>query len=434
MNNFDLIKFLAEGKLYKENLVNTRSEAEQDAQIFHKDLVVKYGFDNVADALEALYDNAEEGGAGYENISDLLKMDNSMLIDMVVDNLAEGKLYKENLVNTRSEAEQDAQIFHKDLVVKYGFDNVADALEALYDNAEEGGAGYENISDLLKMDNSMLIDMVVDNLAEGKEKSSKMKMSELKKKIRQEILAELTLSEDSEVDLNISDPDKEYDPLDEATKDKDGKVPSKDANTDIDIEDEVDIDVEEKPKAAGPSGDFLDQLEDLKDEADAMGDNKLERQIDNTITYFTRQHIAKDTNESLELEEDFGPAVQSTDPKAREIEKKIQDNPELQKQIAQIMAQAQKGGDTSKLLGMMTGLFEADELEEADDMALVADLEADLKEGYSEFQRADKGKKKTVARNKGEEEVYGAGVKKGEEIEKKKLKESVTFPMWNKIK
>jgi hypothetical protein len=132
--------------------------------------------------------------------------------------------------------------------------------------------------------------------------STKMKMSELKKKIRQEILAELTLSEDSEVDVNISDPDPEYDPLAEAAKDKDGKVPSKDANTDIDIEDEVDIDVEEKPKAGG-DGDFLDQLEDLKDEADAIGDNKLERQVDNTITYFTRQHIAKDTNESLELEE-----------------------------------------------------------------------------------------------------------------------------------
>jgi hypothetical protein len=144
----------------------------------------------------------------------------------------------------------------------------------------------------------------IDYLAEGKEKSSKMKMSELKKKIRQEILAELTLSEDSEVDLNISDPDPEYDPLAEATKDKDGKVPSKDANTDIDIEDEVDIDVEEKPKAGG-DGDFLDQLEDLKDEANAIGDNKLERQVDNTITYFTRQHIAKDTNESFELEENL---------------------------------------------------------------------------------------------------------------------------------
>jgi hypothetical protein len=110
-----------------------------------------------------------------------------------------------------------------------------------------------------------------------------------------------------------------------------------------------------------------------------MGDNKLERQIDNTITYFTRQHIAKDTNESLELEEAY------------------------------------------------------DELEE-NDMDLVRGLEAELMEGYSEFQRADKGKKKTVARNKGEEEVYGAGVKKGEEIEKEKLKESLTFPMWNKIK
>jgi len=48
---------------------------------------------------------------------------------------------------------------------------------------------------------------------------------------------------------------------------------------------------------------FLDELEALKKQADAMGDNKLERQIDNTITYFTRQHIAKDTNESIELEE-----------------------------------------------------------------------------------------------------------------------------------
>lgn len=139
--------------------------------------------------------------------------------------------------------------------------------------------------------------------------STKMKMSELKKKIREEILSEIN-SADGEF----------YDPtIDEATKDGDGKVPSKDADTDIeDIKDkeEVDINVEEKPKAAGPSGDFLDQLEDLKDEADAMGDNKLERQVDNTITYFTRQHIAKDTNESIELaeaDEDYYDAAERDD-------------------------------------------------------------------------------------------------------------------------
>jgi len=45
-----------------------------------------------------------------------------------------------------------------------------------------------------------------------------------------------------------------------------------------------------------------------------------------------------------------------------------------------------------------------------------------LEEGYDEFKRADKGSKNVTAKDKGEEEVYGAGVKKGEEIEKKKMK------------
>jgi len=42
-------------------------------------------------------------------------------------------------------------------------------------------------------------------------------------------------------------------------------------------------------------------------------------------------------------------------------------------------------------------------------------------EGYDEFQRADKGSKGVTAKDKGEEEVYGAGVEKGEKIEKKRM-------------
>ena len=161
--------------------------------------------------------------------------------------------------------------------------------------------------------------------------STKMKMSELKKKIREEILSELTLNEDDEISVGGAETQADvdfYEGLEEATKDGDGEVHSKDEDTDIDIVDKekVEVDVEKKPKVTGIDGEFLDQLEDLKDEADAMGDNKLERQIDNTITYFTRQHIAKDTDSPAELAE-------------------------------------------------------------ADDMALVADLEAELAEGYSEFQR-----------------------------------------------
>jgi len=413
----------------------------------------------------------------------------------------------------------------------------------------------------------------VASTEEAMDKSStKMKMSELKAKIRTEILAELTLNEDDDIDFGIGGEETQadvdfYEGLEEATKDGDGKVPSKDADTDIDIEDkeEVEVDVEEKPKVSGVDGEFLDQLEDLKDEADAMGDNKLERQIDNTITYFTRQHIAKDTNESLELEEAYD-----------ELEENLTKD-QIQKKYNEMFGKnpQTKFADVAKALNtteqeiaaalFSLPMFETDELEEADDMALVADLEAELKEGYeslnedltsaltaliisiiaipaipitgallmglidylfndlpdqraeakslrlykgpdkqekvltlakeiesklspgkkkylktlvnrvgaakledkareyreldryaqsqkldenlttdieaalkdlpipsneieegySEFQRADKGKKKTVARNKGEKEVYGAGVKKGEEIEKEKLGESL---------
>ncbi len=43
-------------------------------------------------------------------------------------------------------------------------------------------------------------------------------------------------------------------------------------------------------------------------------------------------------------------------------------------------------------------------------------------ESYDEFQRDDKGAKDVAAKDKGEEDAYGAGVKKGEEIEKAKAK------------
>jgi hypothetical protein len=66
-----------------------------------------------------------------------------------------------------------------------------------------------------------------------------------------------------------------------------------------------------------------------------------------------------------------------------------------------------------------TGMESAEEVDE-----YIADIVSMLKEGYDEFKRADKGSKNVTSKNKGEEEVYGAGVKKGEEIEKKKMKVS----------
>jgi hypothetical protein len=45
-----------------------------------------------------------------------------------------------------------------------------------------------------------------------------------------------------------------------------------------------------------------------------------------------------------------------------------------------------------------------------------------LAEKYSEFQRVDKGKKGVVAKDKGEEETYGAGYAAGEKAAKAKFK------------
>ena len=109
-----------------------------------------------------------------------------------------------------------------------------------------------------------------------KDALSKMKVSELKAKIKETILAELTLSEaDEEVDV------------------------------DIDVKDEVeveagadDIEIERKGTVAkvevglSPEEEIVqDSLKAAMDAAQALGSEKLADQIGNTITFFTRQFV-----------------------------------------------------------------------------------------------------------------------------------------------
>jgi len=118
-----------------------------------------------------------------------------------------------------------------------------------------------------------------DGIKDEKEDAKKMKVSELKAKIKEEILAELSLSEaDEEVDV------------------------------DIDVEDEVDVDVEAddieierkgvKAKVEvglSPEEEIIqDSLKAAMDSANALGNDKLADQIGNTITFFTREYIVGD--------------------------------------------------------------------------------------------------------------------------------------------
>ena len=110
----------------------------------------------------------------------------------------------------------------------------------------------------------------------------KMKVSELKAKIKEQILAELTLSEaDEEVDV------------------------------DIDVKDEVeveasadDIEIERKGTVAkvevglSPEEEIVqDSLKAAMDAAQALGSDKLADQIGNTITFFTRQFVVGDNTD-----------------------------------------------------------------------------------------------------------------------------------------
>jgi hypothetical protein len=235
--------------------------------------------------------------------------------------------------------------------------------------------------------------------------STKMKMSELKAKIRTEILAEL---QEGDMGFDMSagaEPEADVDPVYEATKDGEGEVPAKDKDTDIDIIDKekVEVDVKEKPKMSMKADDnFLDQLEDLKDEADAIGDNKLERQIDNTITYFTRQHIAKDTNESFELEETYD-----------ELEENLTKD-QIQKKYNEMFGKnpQTKFADVAKALNTT-------EQEIAAALFSLPMLEAD-KDYYDAAERDDA--------------AHIAALEKDMKDDKRSsMNESITFPLWNKL-
>jgi hypothetical protein len=146
-------------------------------------------------------------------------------------------------------------------------------------------------------------------------KAAKMKKSELKAKIREEILSTLNEDEDyekmgreveygifpgsEEDDLTMQDifdmldneefEDMEDMPIDEAKGDEE------EAPAEEEMDAEVNVDVEAAP-AQGLSAEEQEIQNSLKiayDSAVAVGDQKLADQIGNSITFFTRTHVVE---------------------------------------------------------------------------------------------------------------------------------------------
>jgi hypothetical protein len=104
-------------------------------------------------------------------------------------------------------------------------------------------------------------------------KSSKMKMSELKAKIKEMIVSEYN----NKVEIKEEEEEEEVDTTDVAVDDTET----------IDTEIEVEVDPNVKS--------VQDALTQAQIAAQNLGDKKLTDQIGNTITYFTRSHISKST-------------------------------------------------------------------------------------------------------------------------------------------
>jgi len=160
------------------------------------------------------------------------------------------------------------------------------------DEVEEGyGKKYEE-DDIKKEEMSKKYE---EDDIKKEEMSSKMKKSDLKAKIKETILAELSLQEAGFEADNAGSQfhDSLYTEADE------------DVDVDVDFEDEVNVDAEgddieiERPAVKAkvqvglsPEEEIVqDSLKAAMDAADALGNDKLADQIGNTITFFTREYV-----------------------------------------------------------------------------------------------------------------------------------------------
>ena len=211
MDNFDFKKYLAEGRIYQD------LNEESDAKNTNVTEYVETSKDPVGDDLKKLAAFVKKGGSKAKDA--LKKFMDSIEVGSMQSAMATESLEED----ARTDAEQEG---YKD-----GFNDAKD-----------------DVKDAL----------------------SKMKVSELKAKIKEDIISMLSEQEEEE-------------------------------DIEAEIEDEVEVDVEEPTLDASDAQEGLsadekeiqDSLKIAYDNAVAIGDTKLSDQIGNSITFFTRTHVVE---------------------------------------------------------------------------------------------------------------------------------------------
>ena len=258
MDNFDLTKFLAKGKL-NENMFDVDAttkiaQAVADAFTADDELDLKYVINPRIDA--GSFDLDVE--AGPNTPGEDWKDKNGFSIDNYLGDFAGGSFYI------------------KDGVV----------YNAASRNAPVANVSPEGEVEMISAEDSRASLGMEENKNENKT-PNKMKKSELKEMIKAAMMAETSVAEAEKVDVN----DEENVDV-EDTENVDVDV-EKDVKVD-DTESEVDVDV--KASMPGESED-VEEVQALlmkaQEAAKTLGDEKLTDQIGNTITYFTRSHVSR---------------------------------------------------------------------------------------------------------------------------------------------
>lgn len=274
MDNFDLKKYLAEGRINQDS--QELNEKKQDSKKGNKE-EQKRMEGAIRDNRDHIKSLEKDIKADQKKLKKL-KADEPKDVnesEVTEDRAASAARGLENIVNfVLKHADKGKDWIEKN--VKMG--KMADAIGEGEEEVEEGyGKPMYDEDDTKPMKEDERTDAEEEGYEDGfkdakkdmKDALSKMKISELKAKIREDIISLLNEEEEEEAE--------------------------------VEVEDEVEVDIEEPALDAdeaqeGLSADEKEIQDSLKiayDNAIAIGDKKLADQIGNSITFFTRSHVVE---------------------------------------------------------------------------------------------------------------------------------------------
>ena len=302
MDNFDLTKFLAEGKLNENmfDVTTTKKIAQAVADAFTSDdeLDLKYVINPRIDA--GHFDLDVEAGPNTPGPewTDELGFD----IDYYLGDYAGGSFYiKDGVVYNA--AMRNAPVA-----------NVSPEGEVQIISAEESRAAIG-----------------MEENKEEQSKSNKMKKSELKEMIKMAMMAEI---DGSAVEAE------DYDPVMEADEEVEDEE-----TVDVAVDDTETIDTETTAEIDPNVKTAQDALTQAMEAARQLGDKKLQDQIGNTITFFTRAHVANtetgtmaEADEMEEGKKEYYKDAEADDAEhIKALEKDMKDDKESSLKLGEVM-------------------------------------------------------------------------------------------------